>query len=308
MTAVRGAGPAGRGAASEGQGAASAVLRLAVLLGAGLPPLAAWRHLGADDPRAALIADADGADRLPAAILDATRDDPTAVDWACVAAAWQVAARAGAPLAPTLERLGEVLLAADDARREVAIALAGPLATSRVVLALPVLGLLGGALLGVDTLGVLATTPPGWFCLAAGGILLIVARRWMRRLVARAHETDPTPGLAPELVAIAVSGGGSAALALETVADALAEAGLPVDDTAAPAIAFAQRAGVPVAALLRAEARQVRREAQAVVRMRIAALGTRLLLPLGICVLPAFVALGVAPLLLAMITSTLATF
>lgn len=285
--------------------AAASVLRLAVLLEAGLPPLAAWRHLGSADPVAARIADVEGADRLTVAILESTRDADGAADWACVAAAWRVASDSGAPLAATLSRLGEVLVATDDARREVAIALAGPLATSRVVLALPVLGLLGGALLGVDTLGVLVTTPPGWLCLAAGGTLLLVARRWMRRLVARAREADPTPGLGCELVAVAVSGGAPASAALSRVALALEEAGLPADDTAAPAIEFAQRAGVPVAALLRAEAREIRRDAQAAVRMRIAALGTRLLLPLGLCVLPAFVALGVAPLLLAMIGSTL---
>jgi tight adherence protein B len=285
---------------------AAAVLRLAVLLEAGLSPLAAWRHLADSDSVAARVAEAESADRLPAAILAATSDAATASDWACVAAAWRVATDAGAPLAATLARLGEVLVATDDARREVAIALAGPLATSRVVLALPVLGLLGGALLGVDTLGVLATTPPGWFCLVAGGGLLLVARRWMRRLVARAREADPTPGLGCELVAVAVSGGAPASAALDRVAEALAEAGLPADDSAAAAIAFAQRAGVPVAGLLRAEARESRRNAQAAVRMRIAALGTRLLLPLGLCVLPAFVALGVAPLLLAMIGSTLA--
>jgi tight adherence protein B len=285
---------------------AAAVMRLAVLLEAGLSPLAAWRHLAESDSVAARVAEAESADRLPAAILAATSDAATASDWACVAAAWRVATDAGAPLAATLARLGEVLVATDDARREVAIALAGPLATSRVVLALPVLGLLGGALLGVDTLGVLATTPPGWFCLVAGGGLLLVARRWMRRLVARAREADPTPGLGCELVAVAVSGGAPASAALDRVAEALAEAGLPADDSAAAAIAFAQRAGVPVAGLLRAEARESRRNAQAAVRMRIAALGTRLLLPLGLCVLPAFVALGVAPLLLAMIGSTLA--
>jgi tight adherence protein B len=285
---------------------AAAVLRLAVLLEAGLSPLAAWRHLAESDSVAARVAEAESADRLPAAILAATSDAATASDWACVAAAWRVATDAGAPLAATLARLGEVLVATDDARREVAIALAGPLATSRVVLALPVLGLLGGALLGVDTLGVLATTPPGWFCLVAGGGLLLVARRWMRRLVARAREADPTPGLGCELVAVAVSGGAPASAALDRVAEALAEAGLPADDSAAAAIAFAQRAGVPVAGLLRAEARESRRNAHAAVRMRIAALGTRLLLPLGLCVLPAFVALGVAPLLLAMIGSTLA--
>ena len=116
---------------------AARVLRLAVLLEAGLDPLSAWRYLAADDPVAARIAEVDGADRLPAAILAATRDGPDAVDWACVAAAWRVAADAGAPLAATLGRLGEVLAAADDARREVEIALAGPKATSRVVLALP---------------------------------------------------------------------------------------------------------------------------------------------------------------------------
>jgi tight adherence protein B len=286
--------------------AAAAVLRLSVLLEAGLPPLSAWRHLGASDPVAARVAETEAADRLPAAILDATRDAGVASDWACVAAAWRVATDAGAPLAATLARLGEVLVATDDARREVAIALAGPLATSRVVLALPILGLLGGALLGVDTLGVLTTTPPGWFCLGAGTALLLIARRWMRRLVARAREADPTPGLACELVAVAVSGGAPAAAALDRVAAALGEAGLPADETAAPAIAFAERAGVPVAGLLRAEAREARREAHSAVRMRIAALGTRLLLPLGLCVLPAFVALGVAPLLLAMIGSTLA--
>jgi tight adherence protein B len=285
---------------------AASVLRLSVLLEAGLPSLTAWRHLGESDPVAARVAEADGADRLPAAILEVTRDAAAASDWACVAAAWRVATDAGAPLAATLARLGEVLVATDDARREVAIALAGPLATSRVVLALPVLGVFGGALLGVDTLGVLATTPPGWFCLVAGVGLLVVARRWMRRLVARAREADPTPGLGYELVAVAVSGGVPASVALDRVTEALAEAGLPADDTAASAIAFAQRAGVPVAGLLRAEAREARRDAQAAVRMRIAALGTRLLLPLGLCVLPAFVALGVVPLLLAMIGSTLA--
>lgn len=287
---------------------AAAVLRLAVLLEAGLPPLAAWSHLGETDPVAARVAACPAPDLVPSALLDATRDAPAATDWACVAAAWRVATDAGAPLAATLARLGEVLVAAEDARREVAVALAGPLATSRVVLALPAIGLLGGMLLGVDTLGVLVTTPAGWFCLVAGGTLLLVARRWMRRLVTRARDTDPTPGLGAELAAVAVSGGGSASDALDRVAGALADAGLPPDGSAGAAVAFAQRAGVPVAALLRAEARESRRDAQAAVRLRIAALGTRLLLPLGLCVLPAFVALGVAPLLLAMIGSTLSTF
>lgn len=285
---------------------AGAVARLAVLLEAGLAPLDAWRHLGATDAVAARVAEADGADRIPESILDATRSRAENAAWACVAAAWRVASESGAPLAATLARFADVLVAADDARREVEIALAGPLATRRIVLALPLVALAGGMLLGVDTLGVLLTTPPGWLCLAAGVALLVVGRRWMARLVARARVVDPAPGLAAELVAVALAGGGAVEPARARVSAALMAAGLPDDPAPAATVDFARAAGVPVAALLRAEAREARRDAQASVRMRVAALGTRLLLPLGVCVLPAFVALGVLPLLLAMIRSTFA--
>ena len=39
-----------------------------------------------------------------------------------------------------------------------------------------------------------------------------------------------------------------------------------------------------------------------------AVLAVRLMIPLGVCVLPAFMALGVAPLLIAVISSTVAGF
>ena len=65
------------------------------------------------------------------------------------------------------------------------------------------------------------------------------------------------------------------------------------------------RAGAPVAELLKAEAFRVRRAARADGTARAAALGVRLMLPLGVCVLPAFVLLGVAPLMISVISGTL---
>ena len=65
------------------------------------------------------------------------------------------------------------------------------------------------------------------------------------------------------------------------------------------------RAGAPVAELLKAEAFRVRRAARADGAARAAALGVRLMLPLGVCVLPAFVLLGVAPLMISVISGTL---
>ena len=70
-------------------------------------------------------------------------------------------------------------------------------------------------------------------------------------------------------------------------------------------IAVAARAGAPVAELLRAEAARRRRTARADGTAKAAALGVRLMLPLGVCVLPAFVLLGVVPLIVSVVTGTL---
>ncbi|WP_026556021.1 type II secretion system F family protein [Arthrobacter sp. 35W] len=67
------------------------------------------------------------------------------------------------------------------------------------------------------------------------------------------------------------------------------------------ALAFAAATGAPSAALLYAQAHQLRREARRAAEVRAAALGVRLVVPLGLCSLPAFIALGVVPVVVAMI-------
>ena len=67
----------------------------------------------------------------------------------------------------------------------------------------------------------------------------------------------------------------------------------------------ASRAGRgPGIVLLRSEADERRRAARSLAARRAAELETRLLLPLGLCVLPAFVLIGVAPIALAIVSST----
>jgi tight adherence protein B len=65
---------------------------------------------------------------------------------------------------------------------------------------------------------------------------------------------------------------------------------------------------VPAADLLTSEAEELRRVATARAQEDAAALGVRLMLPLGLCILPAFMVLGVLPLLVAVITSTVGSF
>lgn len=280
--------------------------RLAMLLSGGATPASAWRlvarHARRDDATAEVVGDVahqleDGGDVGQAL---AKRSE---AGWRALGCAWSLAARTGAPLARSLGGLSSGFRDVGEAERDVQVALAGPSSTSRIVMALPLVGLGLGLVMGVDTLGVLTTTPFGIACLATGIVLMLVAWWWMRVLVRRASTGDPHPGLALDLVALGMRGGGAAESVAAAVATALRE--FDLHDSAASDIArtlaLAADAGVPPAELLRREAALARVIARASAKRRAAKLGVSLMLPLGVCVLPAFIALGVAPLVLAIL-------
>jgi tight adherence protein B len=289
---------------------AAIVQRLAVLLKAGVPPAAAWGYLSDGALTDAVASASLNGDALPEAIVEAAAHHAAAREqdaWNGLATAWAVATDAGAPLAPTLRDFAESLRGLSQAQREIAIALAAPKATARLVLALPLVGVVFGVLLGFDTLGTLFTTLPGWVCVLVGSGQMLVAWRWNRRLVGRAQPDNLTPGLGFDLLAIAVSGGGSPDRARAAVTAALSRFGLAavaddpgIDDT----LELSVRAGVPAAELLRSEAREHRRDALATAQADAQALSVRLMIPLGVCVLPAFMILSVVPLLLAVLGQT----
>lgn len=66
-------------------------------------------------------------------------------------------------------------------------------------------------------------------------------------------------------------------------------------------LAFAALTGAPSSAILYAEAARLRREQFRMAEKRAATLGVKLVIPLGLCSLPAFICLGVVPVLLAML-------
>ncbi|MFC8041134.1 type II secretion system F family protein [Paenarthrobacter sp. NPDC057355] len=69
------------------------------------------------------------------------------------------------------------------------------------------------------------------------------------------------------------------------------------------ALAFAALTGAPSASILYAQAARERRESFRAAEKRAAALGVKLVVPLGLCSLPAFICLGIAPVLIAMLPS-----
>ena len=294
---------------SEVAAIAAVVQRLAVLLAAGIPPAAAWGYLQEGELTAQIVASCRAGAGIPGAIIaaSATASPADQRAWRGLATAWAVATEVGAPLAPTLREFASSLRDLAQAQREIIIALAAPSATARLVLALPLVGILFGMLLGFNTLGTLLTTPVGWTCLATGGGLMFGAARWNRRLVRLARPRDLTPGLGFDLLAIAVSGGGSLERALETVASAIEHFALDGGISTAgtdEVIDLSRRAGIPAAELLRSEADELRRRERAEVSARAQALSVRLMIPLGVCVLPAFMILSIVPLLVSVLRST----
>lgn len=165
---------------------------LAALMRAGATPLRAWQLAVPEersDPvarrlRRALASIEAGS--TPSAALASTAPARGPDPLAALRAAWHLADRAGAAAAPLLDTVARAGRAGQDASRARDAALAAPIATARILGALPVLGLLLGHAIGADPLQVLTGTGPGRVSLGVGMVCAVVGWRWTRALVRRA--------------------------------------------------------------------------------------------------------------------------
>lgn len=227
-----------------------------------------------------------------------------------VGACWDVAIENGSAPGQLLGRLAEVMGSMATSMRQAEVAATGPRTTIRLVLWLPVVSLLLAQLTGIPAITVLLTTPVGWILLVTGIVLLSISRRWLSYLVSVAQRTSWATGLAPDLVAMVLRSSGSPAAAWSLVRAIPVEGYLTPEARARDAqccglaLEQADEWGVPAAALLELRANLERRSGQHERETHIAALGVRVMLPLGLCVLPAFIALAVVPAVLALLSST----
>ncbi|MFJ4038385.1 type II secretion system F family protein [Microbacterium sp. NPDC090007] len=287
-----------RGAPAPTADPLETILRLAVLLSAGASAATAWAHLAeTGDP---VLHTAAAAARRGADVGETLR--AAGESWRDVAAVWTVAAETGAPLADTLRTVAASLRDAAEVAADVDVALAEPVATARLLGWMPLVGLPMGMAMGVDPARTLSE-PAGAACVCGGVLLSITARAWTSRLSRTARRSLPTPGLRAELWAVALSSGASTDRARHLVSDATADRAQDDSDVDGT-VALAVRTGVPAAELLRGDAWIARHRARTVGRTAAARLSTRLLLPLGICTLPAFLLLAVVPIMLGLLRAS----
>lgn len=302
------------------------VERLATIIASGTAPRTAWSAAAEATAPGPLqdLARAVGAGADPARAAGTLTGSP---EIAALSAALEVCERTGAPLGPVLLTLADGLRDVADAALARRSAFAGPLATARILLALPLAGIGLGLLLGADPLGLLMHGDGLWL-LASGTACTLGGWWWMHRLLRAARDESPgvDPSLVLDLVAGPLAAGSPLAHALATVGQALTSGpALASDPLAAPlertARALAAGVGVRTAlsplpaslaplrdaalvsdatgadlvGLLRSGARDARRGRARAAEAAAARLAVRLVLPTGVALLPAFVLLGIIP-------------
>ncbi|WP_424116876.1 type II secretion system F family protein [Rothia mucilaginosa] len=246
---------------------------------------------------------------------------------------------AGAPLATSLERAAEHAEERIDALLGRQSALAAPRATGRILSWLPLLGLGLGVLMGSDPVGVLTGSILGALTGLLGLGLAFAGRRWTAALVHRAEVESIRAGhaggeqalnaptvdtaLVLELLAAQLRAGLAPLAALGALAEALNSRPLRTvcqclqmgsgwgsawSGSAAgtfgelrDALAPAYTGGAPSTALLLSLADAHRLSERRAAERAAGKLSVALVVPLGLCSLPAFICLGIVPILISLL-------
>jgi tight adherence protein B len=204
--------------------------------------------------------------------------------------------------------LAEVFLVTEKARQEVELAFAAPKATAKLVLGLPFVALGLAQALGMNPIGAIFGSALGFVSLALGLSLLIIGQLWSQRILARAAPTERDPGCLIDCTVIGLQAG----LPLEQ-ARVAAEASFSEvfnaepDEVSRQAISAAgqlsRNTGAAVSQILSAAADRIRERERYEAANKIARLSIRLMIPLGVAVLPAFVLLSVVPIAISLLSS-----
>jgi len=242
-------------------------------------------------------------------VLSVVAGDATELPDPNARAVFAVAVATGAPLSSTASRLQSLVRDVAAAHDEIVSALAAPLLARRIVMLVPVASIALGTLLGFNVLEALISSVLGVACLVGGAVLSILGWVWMRKLVARATDHHPAPGLWCELVAVAVGSGLPLGRAVRVAERALESVALSTPEEAKDQggrlLTVASQAGVSVSAALHNLADDQRARSFADQRRAARELGERILVPVGACYLPAFLLWGVVPLVGSVVSDTL---
>ena len=214
----------------------------------------------------------------------------------------QVSLDAGSAVASELEFVADLFAARERNMQRIEIAHASPKSTARLMLLLPLLILGMAEFLGWGVLGSLTQRPITTVSIFLGLALLLISKVITSSLIKRAKPAESFLGFYLLGVALQISGGTNLYLAQSRATEIYTDIfdGLPPQEELAVMEQVAdlvEQKGARANELLRKQAKLMQEQAQQATELKIEKLGVKLMVPLGLGVLPAFVFLAIVPLM-----------
>jgi tight adherence protein B len=205
-------------------------------------------------------------------------------------------------MASEIEFFADVLASRDRSLQKIEIAHASPKSTARLMLWLPIITLAMAQLLGWGVLDTLLEKPIVLVSLGLGIALLLVAKLVTSRLLKKAKPEQSYEGFYLLGVAMAFSAGANLVRAQDRALTSYRQV-FTIEPPASELSAMAEitelveHSGARAVELLRKQAQKMQEEVLFAAEVKIEKLGIKLMLPLGLGVLPAFVFLAIVPLM-----------
>lgn len=231
------------------------------------------------------------------------------------------ASELGVPLGAYLRQMAEQDERLRQNEQQLESAFAAPRATAKVVAGLPLASLLVAQLAGLQPFSALVDKPLAQISAGLGAMLLCGGWLIMRRLIARAEPDREDPAELLTLLAVTLQSGLSTRECLARAAREFAgersvgEIGATEGSVSEQSpnrrwqreqieslVTLSFSSGVALSGLLTSAAEARRAEVWSKQRQAIERVGVRLMLPLGLVVLPAFVLIGIVPVVVGMLS------
>lgn len=213
---------------------------------------------------------------------------------------WQLATEVGSPIAESLKHLAESREQQLENERQIQITFATPRMTAKLISWLPIVSLLLAQAVGLNPFGAIASNLLVVIAVLVGLALMATAKFWSNRILDAAKPNHEDPAFYINCVAMAIEAGLPPAIATRRVQEKLFSGeGSPDSarqiEKVASMLELSARTGAAAVGLLRSLADQDRKEKTFAENENIAKLNIKLLLPIGLAVLPAFGLLTIVP-------------
>ena len=223
-------------------------------------------------------------------------------------AIWKLAIGSGGAVSGSIESLGEIFRAASRQQRNTELAFAGPKATAKLVAWLPIAGLLLAQLFGLEPVRAILTNPLAFGAVAFGAVLLLVGHLWSRAIIRKAAPNEEDPGLFFDAVRFGMEAGMPLTPSIEQATEVFQQELnlLPSKDVVSRLARIGEwnrSSGASISNLLAGEATARREALWFAESQTLSKLSVKLMLPLGLVTLPAFVLSSIVPVAISLLSS-----